>query len=177
MALPHSRAETFATDDVVGGSIFMSVQHWLARFFRRNARKSQVLTLSAFGQKSYSWSFVPGASTMYVYSTGASQIHRIPILLRHGAVITQIVTRYYRGGGSNPTAYLKRYSLSAAGAPSTLASVALSAGPAVWSNGTMSPAAQIDRAYAYFLQVDSAQAGDRLSQIRVSFWHPGVDVG
>lgn len=173
MALPHSRYETFVTDDVVGGSILMALQLWLVRFMRKFTRKPNTLVLSPFGMPEGWTGFAAGASTMYVTSTAGAVAHRIPLLMRHGDVISSISIRYWRNGATNLTFALKRYSLTAASGPTTVSSATLSAGPGSWQTGTGgSMPHTIDGAYAYFLEVTSGQASDRLGQIRVGFHHP-----
>lgn len=171
MALPHSRNETFVADDIVGGSILMAVQFWLAAFFRKGRRKSKSLIVSPFGARGTWPSWSSGAATMYVLSSAGAQTHRIPLLLRHGDFLTNITPRYWRNGVTNLSFALKRYSLTAAGV-STVASGTLSAASGAWGSTTIALTHTVDQAYVYFLEVTSGQASDRLSQIEISFSHP-----
>lgn len=177
MGLPHARHETFVANDVAGGSILMAVQQWCVRFFRKNARKKKTLNLSALGSRgTAAWgTYSEGAGTNYVASASVGDRHVLPLWLVPGTALDQLTFRLFRNGATTVTLQLNRRALTGTAAIETLQTVSGGTNGA-WADVLITPPVNpyiIDAGYTYWLVAIAGQTGDRLSQVRVEFHHPG----
>lgn len=169
--LPHT-LYSFSANDVMGGTPFVAIQDHLIAF-HRGRRKRRRLTLSPLGA-TVRWPGFNDASgfDMYASSTGASQRHVVPLYLRTGDVITDIVIDYWKGAGSDILFELLGTPQAAPGLDDNLATSLMGGGAGAWQQLVLAPGKALLAGYAYSLRFQSGQSGDRLVKIELKYRRP-----